>query len=254
MLRLEYLLYLSEKWEAKQAASLSKHIIEGVVFERRFAVSSCLFNALLITALPNLPAIASLAPTRVDDAYADMAFPSEEPMPKNGTRPLEELSTEQLSLSSTPQTDSIPIAATVTPPINILVAEQNRVVRKLIARQMDGLGHNCVYDFACNGQEAFEAYKKGHQLYRCILMQPSMPVIDGLHATRLIRAFETENRLKPCYIVIMAAGISMGLEMDRTRSLGFDALIQKPFKTEGLERLLVELGLISKGPRSSSQD
>ncbi|KAK1624225.1 CheY-like superfamily [Colletotrichum phormii] len=118
------------------------------------------------------------------------------------------------------------------PSINILVAEHNQVMGKVIARQIDTLGLNCVYDFACNGQEAFEAYKKGYQTYQCILMQPSMPVIDGLYATRLIRAFGTENSLKPCYIAVMAAGISMALDMERTRSLGFDALIQKPFKAE----------------------
>lgn len=183
-----------------------------------------------------------------------MVFLCAESLSENGTRLLEELSTEQSDLSSPAQALSDPITATPTTSINILVAEHNQVMRKLIARQMDGLGHKCVYDFACNGQEAFEAYKKGYQTYRCILMQPSMPVIDGLHATRLIRAFETENGLKPCYIVVMAAGISMGLDMDRTRSLGFDALIQKPFKTGDLERLLVELGLVPKRPVDSSQD
>ncbi|KAI3529150.1 response regulator receiver protein [Colletotrichum filicis] len=200
------------------------------------------------------PSFLRLPLKRLDDCFADMVFSRAESLSENGTRPLEELGTEQSGLSSPAQALGVPITATHTTSINILVAEHNQVVRKFIARQMDGLGHNCVYDFACNGQEAFEAYKKGYQTYQCILMQPSMPVIDGLHATRLIRAFEIENGLKPCYIVVMAAGISMRLDMDRTRSLGFDTLIQKPFKTEGLERLLVELGLVPKGPMDSFQD
>ncbi|KAK1671640.1 CheY-like superfamily [Colletotrichum godetiae] len=183
-----------------------------------------------------------------------MASLSEESLPKNGTPPLEDLGTEQSDLSSSAQIYSVPITAAATgmPSINILVAEHNQVMRKVIGRQIDKLSHNCVYEFACNGQEAFEAYKKGHQTYQCILMQPSMPVIDGLHATRLIRAFETENSLKPCYIVVMAAGIPMAVDMERTRSLGFDASIQKPCKAEGLERLFVELGLVTKRSAETS--
>ncbi|OHE99705.1 response regulator receiver protein [Colletotrichum orchidophilum] len=173
-----------------------------------------------------------------------MAFPSNESLQENESRLMEGLGTKQSDLSSSAQTDYHITATSKPPPINILLAEPNHGWKKIIAKQMDRLGHK--YDLTGNGQEAFEAYKKGHQTYQCILTSPSMPVLDGLHSTRLIRAFETENNLKPCYIVVMTAGGSMGRDMDRTRRLGFDKILKKPFKMEILESHLVDLGLVSK--------
>ena len=85
---------------------------------------------------------------------------------------------------------------------------------------------------AGSGAEAVELARAGS--YDAILMDVHMPGVDGVQATRLIRAGESGKRTP---IVAMTAH---ALEHDRDRFLeaGMDALLTKPFGREELRRLL----------------
>lgn len=126
-------------------------------------------------------------------------------------------------------------------PIRFLVAEDNRVNQKIFTKIIDRLGHDC--DLVVNGQEAVEAYKKGHRAYQCILMDIAMPVMGGMEATKLIRAFEEENSLEQGCIVALVAGMRLE-DKDRMQKLGFTAAIRKPMGLKELNSLLEELGLL----------
>lgn len=126
-------------------------------------------------------------------------------------------------------------------PIHFLVAEDNKVNQKLFTRMIDRLGHDC--DLVVNGEEAVEAYKQGHRAYQCILMDVSMPVMGGIEATELIRAFEEENSLEHGYIVALVAGMRSS-EKDRMQKLGFTTAIRKPLTLKDLNSLLEELGIL----------
>lgn len=68
--------------------------------------------------------------------------------------------------------------------ISVLLAEDNTINRTLMAQQISGLG--AVVTTAVDGQDAVE--KAMAQSFDLILMDVSMPRLDGLSATRLIRA------------------------------------------------------------------
>lgn len=68
--------------------------------------------------------------------------------------------------------------------ISVLLAEDNMINRTLMAQQISGLGAEVTT--AVDGQDAVE--KAMERQFDLILMDVSMPRLDGLSATRLIRA------------------------------------------------------------------
>ncbi|KAL2653539.1 hypothetical protein R1flu_021667 [Riccia fluitans] len=68
----------------------------------------------------------------------------------------------------------------------ILLAEDNKVNVMVAQSMLKRLGHSL--EVVSNGAEAVKAYQTSN--YDLILMDVSMPVMDGLEATRLIRRFE----------------------------------------------------------------
>ena len=105
----------------------------------------------------------------------------------------------------------------------ILVAEDNKT-NSLIVRRMletDGL----TLDFAENGAQAVELYR----LHRpdLVLMDMSMPVMDGLEATREIRRMESAQKLARCPVIALTAN-AFGEDRDACLAAGFDDFLSKP--------------------------
>jgi CheY-like chemotaxis protein len=69
-------------------------------------------------------------------------------------------------------------------PLRVLVAEDHPVNREYMAALLDSLGHHA--HFAADGQEAVRAASE--QPFDLVLMDLHMPVLDGVAATRAIRA------------------------------------------------------------------
>ncbi|GAA3446922.1 response regulator [Planomonospora venezuelensis] len=118
-------------------------------------------------------------------------------------------------------------------PLNVLLAEDNQVNQKVAQRMLGRLGHRV--ETVGNGVEALEAAR--NTSYDVILMDMHMPEMDGLEATRRIRAEVPESRP---YIVALTASV---LEEDREacRSAGMDDYLAKPVRAHELEELLERL-------------
>ncbi|NOR88138.1 MAG: response regulator [Bacteroidales bacterium] len=119
------------------------------------------------------------------------------------------------------------------PKLHILLAEDNIINQKVAVTVLRKMGH--TIDVADNGLIAVEKYHEGN--YQVILMDMQMPVMDGLEATRLIRAYEAEKSMQAIPIISMTAN-AMKADMDRSIKAGMNDFISKPFKQEQLVNIL----------------
>jgi len=113
--------------------------------------------------------------------------------------------------------------------VSVLVAEDNPI-NQFVAREMlEALG--CEVSVVDNGRLAVEAVEARH--YDLVLMDVQMPVMDGLDATRHIRAREREHGRAPVPIVALTAN---ALPRDREVCLaaGMDEHVAKPVTLENL--------------------
>ncbi len=114
----------------------------------------------------------------------------------------------------------------------VLVVEDNEVLRRLFLSQLKVIG--LVGHEAINGKEAVETVNKGQ--YGLILMDVSMPVMDGLEATKLIREAEQSKKL-PRVPIIAVTGIS---DRDTCLQCGMDDFMNKPFLLEHLRGVVAK--------------
>ncbi|MBI4889633.1 MAG: response regulator [Acidobacteria bacterium] len=112
--------------------------------------------------------------------------------------------------------------------LRILLAEDNEVNRRLVELIMSRHGHQVTA--VGDGQKAVE--KASKQLFDLVLMDVQMPNMDGLEATRQIRALERAvGRHTP--ILALTANAMKG-DKDICLEAGMDGYIPKPFETDQL--------------------
>jgi CheY-like chemotaxis protein len=135
-------------------------------------------------------------------------------------------------LSLVKQTDKSTETSERSEPETVLVVEDNEVLRRLFLSQLKVIG--LVGHEATNGKEAVEHASKNE--YGLILMDISMPVMDGLQATKAIREQETTANKKRVPIVAVT-GIS---EKDTCLQAGMDDFMNKPFLLEHLRGVVAK--------------
>jgi len=121
--------------------------------------------------------------------------------------------------------------------VNVLVAEDNKVNQIVIQKMLDKLGAKVV--LAENGEQAFEMYKANETKFDLVLMDCEMPVMGGCDATRLIRAFEIEESIKPVPIVALTANVMPENYLMCFES-GMNAHLTKPLQLKYLKKALLE--------------
>ncbi|KAL1648447.1 hypothetical protein SLS58_002202 [Diplodia intermedia] len=78
-------------------------------------------------------------------------------------------------------------------PLHLLLVEDNDINLKILTTYARRLG--CTFATATNGHEAVEVFKSAtHPPFDVVLMDVSMPVMNGFEATRAIRAWERGQR------------------------------------------------------------
>lgn len=110
----------------------------------------------------------------------------------------------------------------------VLVVEDNVMYRRISMRCLERLG--CDFDMACDGLEAV-AWMKQHQ-YDLILMDISIPKLDGMAATRKLRQYDQHTP-----VVSMTANYS-DLDIQNYVGSGMSDLLPKPFDQHKLYDIL----------------
>jgi hypothetical protein len=115
--------------------------------------------------------------------------------------------------------------------LRILVADDDELSRRLMRVILTQAGHQV--ELAANGREALEAVK--HNKFDIVFMDLHMPDMDGVEASRQIRAWEKDD--SHTFIVALTASYlpEVGQELFEA---GMDNYISKPFQVEQIQRLL----------------
>jgi signal transduction histidine kinase/ActR/RegA family two-component response regulator len=114
----------------------------------------------------------------------------------------------------------------------VLLAEDIEVNREIMAAFLEDTGVNIT--MAANGREALELFEADPSRYGLILMDMQMPEMDGLEATRRIRALKLpEARKVP--IVAMTANVFKE-DVEHCLACGMNAHIGKPITVDDLKR------------------
>lgn len=131
--------------------------------------------------------------------------------------------------TSGPNLGSSASGTSPTTDIRILVAEDNEVNRLVLKHLLNTQSYDVT--FAADGREAFEAFKREN--FDVILMDISMPNMDGYEATKAIRAHESQHCSGYTPIICVTAHT---LEEHRAKSLasGMNDYIPKPVGKEKL--------------------
>ncbi len=115
--------------------------------------------------------------------------------------------------------------------LRVLIAEDNTVNQDMLREMLQQIGHQV--ETVSNGFEAIEALIK--QRFDLVLMDITMPGLDGLGATEQIRTSEGEMRAVP----IIACSAHVGPEVqDRYRRVGIDAFLPKPVDPAALDSVI----------------
>lgn len=126
----------------------------------------------------------------------------------------------------------------------VLLVEDNAVNRKVATRLLERSGFQI--SVAVNGVEALQ--KIAADTYDLVLMDIQMPEMDGIEATRHLRASEQgTGRHLP---VIALTAHTLGSDRDAAREAGMDDLVAKPIRADVLlECMRKHLGTSERRPR-----
>ncbi|MEA3247635.1 MAG: response regulator [Gemmatimonadota bacterium] len=130
--------------------------------------------------------------------------------------------------------------------VRVLLAEDNPVNQLVAMRMLERL--NCRIDVAGDGDEAVRMAAQFP--YDVVFMDVQMPNVDGIEATRRIRAAETDDGGQPrVHIIAMTANAMQG-DRERCLEAGMDDYVAKPVTPDALKQALERSP--SHGSRSAS--
>jgi len=117
--------------------------------------------------------------------------------------------------------------------VRILLVEDKKMNQKLATAMLNSQGWDTY--IADNGQKAIEMYTSDS--FDVILMDISMPVMDGIEATKCIRKLEITNEKGHIPIIAMTANAMHG-DREKYIATGMDDYISKPINKHELYQVI----------------
>ncbi|MBS2035036.1 response regulator [bacterium] len=121
-------------------------------------------------------------------------------------------------------------------PLRVLLAEDNPIGQTVVRLMLEQ--EACEVTVVSDGGEAAREAIQGD--YQLVLMDVQMPTLNGLDATRQVRAWEQEHGREPVLIVALTA---LAYETDRKSTLeaGMNSFLTKPVVVAELKHLINEI-------------
>ncbi|MFW8635496.1 response regulator [Cribrihabitans pelagius] len=118
--------------------------------------------------------------------------------------------------------------------LRLLVAEDNRTNQLVLRKMLAPTGIHVT--FCADGQAAVDTFKA--ERFDLVFMDMSMPSMDGLQATRLIRAFECGEGRAPCPVVALTANV-LSTDEAACRAAGMVDFLSKPVRRQQLTETII---------------
>jgi CheY-like chemotaxis protein len=125
------------------------------------------------------------------------------------------------------------VLARGTPPLRILLAEDNPVNRLFLERALTNAGHEV--ELALDGRQALEMNARNR--YDLILMDIQMPEMNGIEAAQRIRSGGHGRRDIP---IIALTAYAMKGDRENFLSAGMNGYVTKPVDFGELARTIIE--------------
>ncbi|MCG7492759.1 response regulator [Thalassobius sp. Cn5-15] len=129
--------------------------------------------------------------------------------------------------------------------LDVLVVEDNEINRQMLVEMLKTKGHRVVQ--AVDGLEGVAAGRD--QAFDLILMDISMPKLDGVGATRMLRHMG-ESREAP---IVAVTAHSQPEHMREFLAAGMDRVLTKPLRMATLDALFEDLGMAPKASASACE-
>jgi len=115
----------------------------------------------------------------------------------------------------------------------VLFVDDEHTVRSLGKQYLDYLGFESLE--ACNGKEALELYRQNSDGIALVILDLTMPVMNG------VAAFRELKKINPAVRIILSSGFSEQSVVEQFPHDKPDAFIQKPFHIKELERVIASV-------------
>ncbi|KAL5335988.1 hypothetical protein BJX70DRAFT_390283 [Aspergillus crustosus] len=119
--------------------------------------------------------------------------------------------------------------------MHILIVDDNNINLKILSTFLRKL--ECSYETASNGLIALNKYMEAQTQFTHVLMDLSMPVMDGLDSTRKIRSFEIETGL-PRSCIMAVTGVASAEMQQQATMVGLNDYLVKPVSLKRLKKAL----------------
>jgi len=152
------------------------------------------------------------------------------------------------SVAADSATTQSPAAIEETPPddgrrVRVLVAEDNEVNQLVIRHMLPTRDYQL--EIAANGREAIKAFSTSR--FDVILMDVSMPEMDGYEAARAIREIEAAEGRERTPIICLTAHV-LAADIELSIAAGMDDFLAKPISQDKLNKVIARtLGADIKG-------
>jgi len=197
---------------------VDKHLIKPLHRERVYEVLANIFNS-------------SSDDKKLEEALLEVSTSKELPKPIKEEKPKDEVKTNEIKYIPRVYKGEIHDADGIEKDdfivfrgARLLIVEDNPINQKVILRVLNKSG--IKIDMANNGEEALRFVEQKNGNYDFILMDISMPIMDGYQATKILR----ENDAYLHIPIVSLTSLGLDHEIKKMYDSGMNACLIKPLK------------------------